>query len=123
MHCPVIQGYGLTETTAAAFLAVPDVYEHIGSVGLPLPATCVRLESVPELGYDALGYPPTGEVLVNSSHNLLGYYKDPDLTKEALTDDGWFHTRDIGQIKVHLFNLRTWLINSIHGDPTYCIHG
>lgn len=106
MRCPVIQGYGLTETSAGALISVPDVPEQVGTVGPPLPSTCLRLESVPEMNYDALGEPPIGEILIKSVANFSGYYKDDDRTKEVVGDDGWFHTGDIGAFKVTCSTLR-----------------
>ncbi len=50
----VVQGYGLTETCAVSFISAADVLPMSGTVGMPTPLTEMRLESVPELNYDAL---------------------------------------------------------------------
>jgi long-chain acyl-CoA synthetase len=92
----VCQGYGLTETMAGACISMPD--SHGGNVGPPLPGVQLRLESSPELNYDALGYPPRGEVLINGGIISKGYYKLESTTKEVLEPSGWFHTGDIGEI-------------------------
>ena len=97
MCCPVVQGYGLTETCGASFCAMP-VPRHTGRVGGALPLLHYRLESVPEMGYDALSFPPRGEVLVKGPPVFKGYYRDDGLTAEALTEDGWFRTGDIGEL-------------------------
>ncbi|KAI5067553.1 hypothetical protein GOP47_0018081 [Adiantum capillus-veneris] len=91
-----VQGYGLTETCAASFVSVPDVMSMMGTVGVPLPNIEVCLESVPELGYDALAEPARGEVCIRGKSVFISYHKREDLTKEVVAD-GWFHTGDIGE--------------------------
>ncbi|XP_073302440.1 long chain acyl-CoA synthetase 4-like [Primulina huaijiensis] len=92
----VLQGYGLTETCAGTFVSIPDELDMLGTVGPPVPNVDVCLESVPELGYDALSSTPRGEVCVRGDTLFSGYFKREDLTKEVLID-GWFHTGDIGE--------------------------
>lgn len=82
---------GLTETCAGSFVARPDELAMVGTVGPPLPIIDVCLESVPEMGYDALGDNPRGEICIRGKCLFSGYYKREDLTKEVLVD-GWFHT-------------------------------
>jgi long-chain acyl-CoA synthetase len=98
MCCRVVQGYGLTETCAASFIAVPDVPEQAGTVGPPQPVLSFRLEAVPEMKYDPNANPPRGEVCVKGPSVFTGYYKAEDKTTEVLEADGWFHTGDIGEI-------------------------
>ncbi|PIN24046.1 Long-chain acyl-CoA synthetases (AMP-forming) [Handroanthus impetiginosus] len=92
----VLQGYGLTETCAGTFVSVPDEMNMLGTVGPPVPNVDVCLESVPEMGYDALSRTPRGEVCVRGDTLFSGYFKREDLTREVLID-GWFHTGDIGE--------------------------
>lgn len=75
MCCRVVQGYGLTETCAASFIAVPDVPDHAGTVGPPLPVLSFRLEAVPDMNYDPMADPPRGEVCVKGPAVFSGYYK------------------------------------------------
>jgi len=79
----ILQGYGLTETSAGCCVDRLDGYAF-GTVGPPLPGTELRIA-------------PDGEVLVKGPCVMEGYHHLPDQTAEVFTD-GWFHTGDIGQI-------------------------
>ncbi|MGB3769680.1 MAG: long-chain fatty acid--CoA ligase [Rhodococcus sp. (in: high G+C Gram-positive bacteria)] len=79
----IYEGYGLTETTAAAAVNTPD-QQKIGTVGKPLPGNAVRI------GDD-------GELLLKGGVVFGGYWQNDDATAEALTD-GWFHTGDLGAV-------------------------
>ncbi|XP_073062148.1 long chain acyl-CoA synthetase 4-like [Primulina eburnea] len=92
----VLQGYGLTETCAGSFAAQPDKMAMVGTVGPPLPMVDICLESVPDMGYDALSSTPRGEICIRGKCLFSGYYKREDLTKEVMIGD-WFHTGDIGE--------------------------
>lgn len=80
MCAPVVQGYGLTESCAASFIAEPDTIGHSGTVGPPMPVTEFALESVPEMKYDALSKPAKGELLLKGANLFKGYYKMEDKT-------------------------------------------
>ncbi|KAL7079797.1 hypothetical protein ACQ4LE_001432 [Meloidogyne hapla] len=90
----VCEGYGQTECVAAATVSIEG--DPIpGHVGVPAPCNAIKLVDVPELNYYAKdGF---GEVCVKGTNVFKGYYKQPELTKEALDDDGWLHTGDIGR--------------------------
>ncbi|KAL9168279.1 hypothetical protein ABFS82_04G005200 [Erythranthe guttata] len=93
----VVQGYGLTESCGLSTLGFPDEMSLIGTVGSAFVYTEIRLEEVPEMGYDPFGDPPRGEVLLRGKTEFAGYYKNPELTQEVVKD-GWFHTGDIGEM-------------------------
>ena len=80
----VLEGYGLTESSAGATLNTPTAC-RIGSVGPPMPGTAVRIET-------------DGEVLVRGPHVFRGYWQDPDGTAEVLEPEGWLRTGDLGEL-------------------------
>ncbi|ORY26175.1 long-chain-fatty-acid-CoA-ligase [Naematelia encephala] len=91
----LMAGYGLTESTAMAAILNPH-WMSFGSVGGPVPAAEIKLVDAPEAGYLSTNNPPQGEILLRGPAIFHGYYKRPDLDKEAF-EDGWFKTGDVGQ--------------------------
>ena len=92
----ITAGYGLTESTAMSCILNPDWLSY-GSVGGPVPAIEIKLVDAPEAGYLSTNNPPQGEIYIRGPALFKGYYKRPDLDKEAFTADGWFMTGDVGQ--------------------------
>jgi long-chain acyl-CoA synthetase len=87
----ILEGYGLTET--APVIAVNNFDEsrtRIGTVGPVLKNVKLKLAE-------------DGEIYVKGPNVMLGYYKQPELTKEVIDSEGWFHTGDIGQMEEGLF--------------------
>jgi long-chain acyl-CoA synthetase len=80
----VIEGYGLTETSSSLSVNDPDDY-RFGTVGHAVDGCELRLDS-------------DGEILVRSDTIFTGYYKEPEATAAAFTEDGWFRTGDVGEI-------------------------
>jgi long-chain acyl-CoA synthetase len=80
----ILEGYGLTETTAALTVNLPDALK-VGTVGRPLPGTTVRVAE-------------DGELLFTGGQVFAGYWNDESATREVLERDGWFHTGDVGEV-------------------------
>jgi long-chain acyl-CoA synthetase len=87
----VLQAYGLTETTGAAFVALPH-HNVIGSVGPPLPGVEGKIID-PKPPED--GGPAVGEIAIRGAIIMRGYWNRPDATA-AVLKDGWLHTGDLG---------------------------
>ena len=80
---PIYQGYGLTETSPIVSSNYPE--NRVGSSGKPIANVQVRIAK-------------DGEILVKGPCVMQGYYKNPEATREVLSEDGWFSTGDIGYL-------------------------
>jgi len=83
---PIIEVYGMTENCGVSHATVPGV-QRPGTVGLPYEGVQSRID------------PANGEIQMKSPGLMLGYYKEPELTRESFTPDGWLHTGDKGQLE------------------------
>ncbi|KAK3324186.1 hypothetical protein B0T19DRAFT_486403 [Cercophora scortea] len=95
--CPMIIGYGLTETSAMGTLQNPDEWtsESIGAMPASVEA---KLVDFADAGYFASNKPnPQGEIWLRGPTVMEGYYQNEKETAEAITEDGWFKTGDIGE--------------------------
>lgn len=98
LGCLICEGYGQTESVCPATLTIPGDPDP-GHVGPPLASCYVKLVDVPEMEYYARD--GSGEVCIKGPIVFQGYYSDQDKTSEAIDNEGWLHTGDIG----------TWLEN------------
>lgn len=94
--CPILQGYGMTESCGMCTILAPEMFQLKVS-GAPVPCVEIKLVDVPEMGYTSRGPTPRGEVWIRGPAVTSGYYKNPKVTAETFTQDGWLMTGDIGQ--------------------------
>jgi long-chain acyl-CoA synthetase len=92
--CSVTEGYGMTETSPVACANPPNA-EQLGTIGLPVPNTMVKV--IDEDGND-LPLGETGELCINGPQVMKGYWQRPDATAEVLSD-GWLRTGDMAIIQ------------------------
>lgn len=92
---PVLQGYGLTETSSSGCVQYPDDMST-ARIGPPFPSMEAKLVDVPDMNYTNADKPyPRGEIWLRGGPVSMGYYKEPEKTAESF-HDGWFATGDIG---------------------------
>ena len=90
---PLIEAYGLTETSPAATINPLDLPEYNGSIGLPISSTELMLRD--DNGHEVgLGQP--GEICIRGPQVMAGYWQRPDETAKVIDKDGWFATGDVG---------------------------
>ena len=101
MKMPVMEGYGLTETSPVIAVNSPVTRKiKIGSVGFPVGNVDVKISDI-------------GEILVKGSTVMKGYYRAPELTAEVIDSEGYFHTGDLGVIDEEGFLCLTGRVKEI----------
>jgi long-chain acyl-CoA synthetase len=92
---PLIEGYGLTETSPVATANPLDIKDYTGSIGMPLPSTDITLRD--DAGHDVAPGEP-GEVCIRGPQVMKGYWNRADETAKVLDADGWVSTGDIARM-------------------------
>lgn len=116
----IVQGYGLTETYAVGTCQLPDDFST-GNCGGMGPCSEAILESVPDMDYLVTDGPnPRGELLLRGPTVFREYYKSPEETAKAKTEDGWFRTGDIAEIdalgRVRIIDRRKNVLKLAQGE-------
>ena len=99
--CPIVEGYGLSETSPVVSCNPVTAKEFTGTIGVPLPSTYVKL--VGDDGHTVTEPGKTGEIAVKGPQVMAGYWQRPDETAKVMTADGYFLTGDIGAIDERSF--------------------
>ncbi|MFM0418541.1 long-chain acyl-CoA synthetase [Burkholderia sp. WP9] len=92
-HTPIIEGYGLSETSPCVTCNPVTVTEYSGTIGLPLPSTEISIRD-DEGNEVPLGQP--GEICIRGPQVMAGYWNRPDETAKVMTSDGFFKSGDVG---------------------------
>jgi long-chain acyl-CoA synthetase len=93
--CPIIEAYGLSETSPGATCNPVDATAYTGTIGLPFPNTDIKL--LDDDGNEVpMGQP--GEIAIKGPQVMAGYWQRPDETEKVMTADGYFRTGDIGVV-------------------------
>ncbi|TAJ83349.1 long-chain-fatty-acid--CoA ligase [Reyranella sp.] len=93
--CPIVEGYGLSETSAGVTCNPTDSEQYTGTIGLPLPNVEVRI--LDDHGKDVpLG--EAGEIAIRGPQVMQGYWQRPDETALVMTPDGFFKSGDVGEM-------------------------
>jgi long-chain acyl-CoA synthetase len=93
--CPIVEGYGLSETSPSATCNPVDSTAYSGNIGLPMPNTELKL-----LDDDGVEVPQgmPGEIAIRGPQVMAGYWQRPDETEKVMTADGFFRSGDIGVV-------------------------
>ncbi|CAG8501551.1 9595_t:CDS:10 [Acaulospora morrowiae] len=120
---PLVLGYGMTENTGPATLMTPDetTCENWGIAGSLYPCVEIKLVDVPDAGYFSTNKPHSqGEVWLRGPIVSKGYFKNPKLTEETFTKDGWLQTGDIGEFteagSLKIIDRKKNLVKLAHGE-------
>lgn len=94
-HSPLVEGYGLTETSPVACCNPIDDTDRVGTIGLPLPSTNIKL--VDDEGQETKAG-ESGELCIHGPQVMKGYWQRPDETEKVMLPGGWFKSGDIAVV-------------------------
>ena len=117
--CPLIIGYGLTETGGMGALNDPRALTFTAHGDIPA-AVEEKLIDFPEAGYLTSNDPPQGELCIRGPSVTIGYYNNDEETRLAIDDDGWFKTGDIGEFDkfghLKIIDRKKNLVKTLNGE-------
>jgi long-chain acyl-CoA synthetase len=93
----LVEGYGLTEASPVTHANPLSENRKVGTIGVPLPSTEAKIVDLKNHAKE-VKVGQIGELTVRGPQVMMGYWKDPQATKEVLTDDGWLLTGDVAQM-------------------------
>jgi long-chain acyl-CoA synthetase len=99
--CPLSEGYGMTEASPCVSMNPLDGTERLGTIGVPLPSTDVRIFDAEQGG--VVGFDTVGEIQVRGPQVMKGYYNRPSETAKTLDSEGWLSTGDMGTMSTDGF--------------------
>ncbi|KAL1955260.1 hypothetical protein VTO42DRAFT_8858 [Malbranchea cinnamomea] len=117
--CPMISGYGLTETAAMGAINDPKTWNP-NAIG-EIPASIeMKLVDFADAGYFTKNNPPQGEIWIRGGSVIEGYFMNDEETKAAFTSDGWFMTGDIGEFDkyghIKIIDRKKNLVKTLNGE-------
>ena len=116
---PMISGYGLTETSAMGCIQDPTAWDPHALGDLP---GCIEMKLVdfPDAGYFSTNNPPQGEIWIRGPSVTEGYWDNEKETQEAITEDGWFKTGDVGEFNANghlrIIDRKKNLVKTLNGE-------
>jgi long-chain acyl-CoA synthetase len=116
---PMISGYGLTETSAMGCIQDPLAWDPYALGDIP---GCIEIKLVdfPDAGYFSTNKPPQGEIWIRGPAVTEGYWDNEEETKEAITEDHWFRTGDIGEFNANghlrIIDRKKNLVKTLNGE-------
>ncbi|KAF2663976.1 long-chain-fatty-acid-CoA ligase 1 [Microthyrium microscopicum] len=117
--CPLISGYGLTETVAAGAIQDPLKW-YPDALGEVPGSVEMKLVDYEDAGYKSTNNPPQGEIWIRGHSITQGYLDNEEETKAAYTDDGWFKTGDIGEWdkngQIKIIDRKKNLVKTVNGE-------
>ncbi|KAI1613395.1 long-chain fatty-acid-CoA ligase [Exophiala viscosa] len=116
---PMISGYGLTETSAMGAIQDPLAWDPTALGDIP-GSIEIKLVDFPDAGYFAKNNPPQGEIWIRGPSVTEGYWQNEEETKDAITEDRWFKTGDIGEFNANghlkIIDRKKNLVKTLNGE-------